>query len=152
MKRGITFEIPNEYGSLLGDLLEPIDITTFNWRVGDGESYLVGDDSSEEALFSKDVIKGNELKILIEDNRYYLIFVDLQAYPKGEVSEVKTYTEFIESKCELVLLVVDSCYGTIYCKNKRKIELLYRNAKERGFVGVEYITSENDIRTRLSVW
>lgn len=63
MKRGITFEIPNEYGSLLGDLLEPIDITTFNWRVDDGDSYLVDDDNFEEALFSKDIIKGMNSKV-----------------------------------------------------------------------------------------
>lgn len=154
MKRGISFEIPNEYGTLLGEVLKPIDTTVFSWRIGNGESYIVVDDELNEELFSEDkkAIEGSELKNLLENNMYYIIFADLQAYPKGEFSDIETYEEFIESQCELVLLVVDSCYVTIYCKNKETIELLYKNATEYGFKNVKYITDENDTRTMLSVW
>ena len=40
MKRGVSFEIANKYGSLLGEVLKPIDITAFSWRIGNGESYI----------------------------------------------------------------------------------------------------------------
>ncbi|WP_396021688.1 DUF2691 family protein [Bacillus cereus group sp. BfR-BA-01380] len=54
MRRGICFEIPNEYGSLLGEVLKPIDITAFSWRIGDGESYIVENDQLGKELFSED--------------------------------------------------------------------------------------------------
>lgn len=155
MKRGISFEIPNERGSFLGEVLKPIDITAFSWQIGSGESYIAAkmDDELKEVLFPEDknVIDGAALKDLLENNKYYIIFADLQAYPKGEFSEIETYAEFIESKCELILLVVDCSYVTIYCKNKEAIELLYKNANDCGFEFVEYITDENDTRTSLSI-
>lgn len=60
---------------------------------------------------------------------YYIIFADLQAYPKGEFSHIETYKEFIESHCEHILLVADSCYVTIFCKNKETIEHITKNNK-----------------------
>ena len=84
-------------------------------------------------------------------NTIYIIFADLQAYPKGKIAEISTYEESTKNDCELILLVVDSCYATIYCKDKDKLELLYKNARDCGFEDVEYITNENDTKTRLSV-
>lgn len=152
MRRGVSFEIPNEYGSLLGDVLKPIDITVFAWQIGGGESYCVNNEQLEE-LFSEDsnMINGAELKCLLEDHTYYMIFADLKAYPNGEFSTIDTYEEFMESQCELVLLVVDCSYVTIYCKNKKDLESLYDHAISCGFENVEYITDENDTRTRLIV-
>lgn len=154
MKRGISFEIPNEYGTLLGEVLNPIDTTAYSWRIGYGESYVVVNNELDEELFSEDKkeIKGVELENLLENNIYYIISANLQAYPKGECSYIDTYEEFIESQCELALLVVDSCYVTIYCKIEETIEILYKNAIEYGFEDVKFITEENDTRTRLSVW
>lgn len=154
MKRGISFVIPNEYGRLLGKFLKPIDISAFSWRIGDGEAYKVVDDRLDEDLFlnHNGAIEGEELKHLIEVNKYYIIFVDLQAYPKGKISSIKTYAEFIESKCELVLLVVDCSYVTLYCKDNEVIRVLYNHAKECEFENVEYITDENDSRTSLIAW
>ncbi|CAM3870534.1 MULTISPECIES: DUF2691 family protein [Bacillus cereus group] len=153
MKRGIFVDIPNEYDNLLWEVLKPIDITAFDWRVENEESYFRLSDGLGPELFSEDnkVMSGLELKKLIKDNIYYLIFADLKAYPKGEVlEEIETYEEFKESKCELVLLVADCTYVTIYAKDQKAIELMYENARNQGFY-VEYVTDENDGRTRLSV-
>ena len=131
MKRGLTFEIPNKYGSLLGEVLKPIDITTLIWCIGGGESYKVVNNQLDEDLFSfdKEIIEGAEVKNLLENNKYYIIFTDLKAYPKGkEFLHIETYEDFMVSNCELVLLVVDCSYTTIYCKNQEVIEFLYNNA------------------------
>lgn len=154
MRRGISFEIPNEYGSLLGDVLKPIDITAFNWRIGSGESYIVVNDQLDKELFSEDreIIQGVELKNLLEKNKYYIIFAELQAFPMEEIPHIATFEEFTQSECELVLLVVDCSYVTIYCKSQMAIKLLYKNAINCGFEDIKYITDENDSRTRLSVW
>lgn len=154
MRRGISFEIPNKYGRWLGEILKPIDIAALDWQIGSGELYTVIDEQLDEELFSKErnVIEGAELKNRIEANQYYIISADLQAYPKNEIIRVETFEEFIESDCQLVLLVVDCIYVTIYCKNQETIELLNKNAITCGFKEIEYITNENDARTRLSVW
>ncbi|MED2186065.1 DUF2691 family protein [Bacillus wiedmannii] len=154
MKRGIFVDIPNEYDNLLWKVLKPIDITSFDWRVENEESYFISPDGLGPELFSEDnkVMSGLEFKKLIKDNIYYLIFADLKAYPKGEVlEEIETYEEFKESKCEVVVLVADGDYIHIYAKGQEAIELMYENAMNQGFY-VEYVTDENDGRTRLSVW
>lgn len=154
MRRGISFEIPNEYGRFLGKILEPVDVAAFDWQIGSGESSIVVDDRLDNELFSdeKNVIKGRRLKNLLDANTYYIIFANLQAFPKNEVARVETFEEFLESSCELVLLVVDCSYATIYCKNQETIESIHYNAITWGFENVEYIIAENDFRTRLSVW
>ncbi|MBP1989429.1 DUF2691 family protein [Paenibacillus eucommiae] len=154
MNRGIAFEIPNEYGSFLGDILKPFDTKDFNWQLGREEAYIILEGEIGNNLFAEDIstIEGTVLKNLLVNNTYYIIFADLQAYPKGHtISKMETYEEFTQSECELVLLVADSCYSTLYCKNKGKLELLFNHAHDCGFIDVQYITDENDTRTRLSV-
>lgn len=156
MKRGITIDILDGYenDNLLWKVLMPIDITSFDWRVENEESYLIVPDGLGSELFSEDnkIMKGLELKKLIKDNIYYLIFADLKAYPKGEsAGDIETYEEFKESKCEVVVLVADGDYIQIYAKDQKAIELMYENVLNQGLY-VEYITDENDGRTRMSVW
>ena len=56
----------------------------------------------------------------------------------------------MESKSEKVGLVADGDYIQIYAKDQKVIELMYENALNQGFY-VEYVTDENDGRTRLAV-
>ena len=68
-------------------------------------------------------MEGSELKKLIKDNIYYLIFADLKAYPKGEeVVDIETYEEFKESKCEVVVLVADGDYIQFMRKTKKRLK------------------------------
>ncbi|MDF9557716.1 DUF2691 family protein [Bacillus tropicus] len=153
MKRGIFVEIPNEYNNLLWKVLKPIHIPSYDWWVGSEESYLVARGGLDEALFPEEpsVMEGSDLNRLFKANVYYLIFADLKAYPKGEEArDIETYEEFKESKCEVAVLVVDAQYIQIYAKEQKAIELIYENAHDLGFY-VEYVTDENDGRTRLSV-
>ena len=128
MKRGISFEIPNGYGRFLGDALKPIEIHAFNWKIGIGESYKVVNDKLGGMLFSdsQESISGIELEATLETTDYYAVFVDLQAYPSGKIAKIETYEEFINSDCELVLLVVDCSYVTMYCKNQEAIHSLQK--------------------------
>ncbi|MDQ1144054.1 hypothetical protein QE429_000881 [Bacillus sp. SORGH_AS 510] len=155
MKKGISFLIANRYGSYLGEVLKPFNTTDFNWLIGGEESYFVEDDTLGKPLFPEDsiVLDGKILKNIIEKNEYYLIFADLKAYPKGNnPADIKTYDEFLKSNCQLVLLVVDTIYMIIYCKDSEKLESLFQNAKLKGFEDLQYITDENDTIERLSCW
>ncbi|WP_340009077.1 DUF2691 family protein [Paenibacillus sp. FSL K6-0276] len=154
MRRGITFKIPNEHGKILGDLLKPFNTETFHWYIGGEESYFIQNDTLGEALFHKEIygMDGRVLKELLESYEYYIIFANFKAFPKEkDVIDVQTYEEFLNSDCQLVLLVVDCEYATVYGKDQVKLEALYHNAIRNGYVDVQYITNENDFRTRLSV-
>lgn len=155
MKRGINFKIPNDHGNILGDILKPFNTEAFSWYIGCGESYFIQNDTLGEALFHEEVygMDGRVLKELLENNEYYIIFANFKAFPqKKDVIDVQTYEEFLNSDCLLVLLVVDCEYATVYCKDQSKLEGLYHNAIRNGYEDVQYITNENDFRTRLSVW
>ncbi|MEK3735244.1 DUF2691 family protein [Paenibacillus sp. FSL M8-0334] len=154
MIRGISFEIPNEYGRYLEDILKPFKVEDHNWWIGGEESYIILD-GKLDALFSGliECMDGVTLRNVIKNNDYYLIFQDLKAFPKGSKPiEIITYDDFLSSNCELALLVVDSSYTTIYCKNAKLVEGLYSNAKKEAYANINYITDENDFRTSLSVW
>ncbi|GGO01028.1 DUF2691 family protein [Saccharibacillus kuerlensis] len=154
MIRGVSLKIPNQHGRFLRDLLKPFGVSEYDWWVGGEESYLIVD-GEFEPLFPGlvECMEGDSLKRRIEGNEYYLIFQDLKAFPKGtKPIEITTYSEFMNSDCELTLLVIDSSYIAIYCKDTDMTRKIYDNAKELDYTKVAYITEENDFRTRLTVW
>lgn len=155
MKRGILLHIPNGYGSFIGDVLAPIDIASYDWFNGGEEAYFIENETLGAPLFPEMVcgMDGKILERIVRNNRYYVIFADLKAYPKGEfVADLGTYEEYMQSECQLALLVADSSYMTIYCKDADKLEELYENAANQADISVEYITDDNDSRTGLANW
>ena len=105
-------------------VLKPIHIPSYDWWVGSEESYLVARGGLDEALFPEEpsVMEGSDLNRLFKANVYYLIFADLKAYLKGEiVLDIETYEEFMESKCEIVVLVADGQYIQIYAEDQKRL-------------------------------
>ncbi|MCY7904707.1 DUF2691 family protein [Bacillus inaquosorum] len=43
-ERGVSFQIPNEYGNVLWRILQPFEITHYMWKMR-GETYFVTDGS-----------------------------------------------------------------------------------------------------------
>ncbi|MFV9833117.1 DUF2691 family protein [Bacillus stercoris] len=153
MKRGVSFQIPNEYGIFLWRILQPVGIAHYKWQTS-GESYFVvdGELDNEELFHDFAIVEGADFAQLLKTNQYYTIFVELKAFPHGKtVNQVNTYEEFADSDCEFVLLIADNSYVSIYCKNKNTIEKLYFNALHNDFEDVQFITDENDTRTGLTV-
>ncbi|WFR61687.1 DUF2691 family protein [Paenibacillus amylolyticus] len=155
MIRGIRFEIPNAYGRFLGEILRPMGVSNYDWFIGGEESYFIEDDTLGDELFPDMIIgmNGEELQQIIDNNEYYLIFANLKAFPKAvKITDVITYEDYMLSDCQVVLLVIDSIYVTVYCKDLQKVEELYNHISRQGFEFLEYLTDENDTRTKLSVW
>ncbi|MNI20855.1 hypothetical protein D3C73_743530 [compost metagenome] len=81
--RGISFEIPNEYGKWLVNILKPINCNKYKWFIGLGEEYKF-QDNDLIPLFPDDVgiLKGEELlKFIDTAENQYIIFTDLKAFP-----------------------------------------------------------------------
>ena len=153
MIRGITFEIPNEHGQYLKDILSCVNISELNWYNDCGEAYIIGNGELEASLFHENecIIDGDILQKRISDNLYYLIFADLKGFPRNiEAKNLETYEEFIASECTFIILVVDCVYVSIYSKDIAQIKLLFELAKGEAYKDIEFIEEENDPRTRLS--
>ena len=146
--RGIQYEIPNEWGNYLYKIFEGIDMSKYVWKIYDDETYVK---SEESFLFEKDCYNNEEFLKKIRDNEYYVVFICLRAFPAGSsITEIKTYNDFYKSDCELVLLASDCSYVDIYVKSQAMLDMLYINAKKYNFTDIEFITDENDARTRLN--
>lgn len=154
MKRGISFELPNDYGSFLKDILQPINVQAFEWHIDNVEAFASRNGSHMTDLFprNREQLTGSELKKVIETEQAYVIFAELRAFRGPVTSHPATYEEFAASDCQLVLLIVDTIYTTIYCKDQQMLHALYENAHSFGFRDLEYLNEQNDSRTRLSVW
>ena len=154
MIRGVSVEIPNEYGSFLGELLKPFPGAAYNWWVGAEESYRIVN-GEFEPMFLKPVecMNGEVLKNIIETEKYYLIFQDLKAFPKtDDPIEINTYSDFLTSECELSLLVIDTSYVAIYCKDAKIAHKIHTHAQALNYSNIRYITDENDFRTKLTIY
>ncbi|MDM5155188.1 DUF2691 family protein [Bacillus sp. DX1.1] len=150
MERGISFMIPNEYGMYLSQILQPVDLKDFLISIETVEIY----DGKQEHLFPKEnyVIEGTKVHKIINEQQYYIVFTDFKIYPKhGGITEIETYEEFLHSDCELILLIAECEYVTLYCKDKNMLNQLYENAIKQHFTDVEYVTDLNDDRTGMSV-
>ncbi|WP_214762636.1 DUF2691 family protein [Exiguobacterium sp. s146] len=153
MKRGIRFNIPNTYGRFLTDMLSPIDIAAYSWFVGGEESYRVKNGNLDQPLFPEATeMDGETFSDLIHQDEHYLIFVNVKAFSKEPVKDIETYEAFRDSNCELTLLIVDSTFVDIYCKDETLLESFYQHALACGYEDVAYLTDANDTRTSLTVW
>lgn len=152
--RGITFEIKNEYGKFLSDILSNIINPSWYWSVGPGESYKKEKGTLGSELFPPSVIlNGQSFLEYISTDEYYLVFTDLKAFPNmEEVVEIKSYEDFLKSTCELALLIIDSCYVSIFSKDESTIHKLFERATNFHYTYIKYITNENDTHTSLTVW
>lgn len=153
VKRGIHFKIPNTYGCFLADMLSPIDITSYSWFIGGEESYHVKNGDLHHPLFPEETeMDGETFSHLIHQDEHYLIFANLKAFSNGPVKDIETYEAFRKSNCDLALLIVDSTFVDMYCKNQQMIESLYTHALSHSFEDVAYLTDANNTRTSLTVW
>lgn len=148
---GVRFEIPNEYGNLMHHVLKPINIKNYNWGIGeDVEIYKSSNADLEDVpIFNKDMVLGDDLYEFIKSNIYYIIFMNLKAFPIGcEIKNIDTYEDFLNSSCEIIIFISDCSYVDIYCKDKNMIKELYNNALKQNYSSLSYI-NESNIRTYM---
>jgi hypothetical protein len=82
-----------------------------------------------------------------------MIFTDITAYPLGKDRiEIKTFEDFLESNCEVVLLCTDSIFIEFYSKERDVLDKVYNNCIGKGFEKVEYLSIENVSERGFIAW
>lgn len=137
---GIRFEIPNEWNNYLNLILYNINTENYNWLISDEEIYLEG----FVDLFRKSIYDDISFKKIISRNKYYLIVGNIAAFKSLNCKDIYNYEDFQNSDCEILMIIVDSCYIDIYVKNKKILEQIKNNAINNKFRNVEYIKEESE--------
>lgn len=150
--QGLLFEIKNEFGKQLADILVDIAEPSWCWSINLGESHKM-ETPDTNFLSSNAIMDGETFLNEISTGKYYLIFADLKAFPTREdVVEVKNYEDFLNSSCQLALLIIDSVYVSLVLKEQRIVHKFFERAEALGYSNIKLLTDENDTSKLFSVW
>ena len=146
--RGIEFVTDVGYGDVLNRLFAGILLDNYEFNISEAE--ILSDFKLPDISSKIDVRFFERLKMCAS---YYVLFVNIQAYRKGEKQQkINTYAEFLESACQFIILVADGCYFEIYAKDKQLLMQLIENAITLDAKDIKIKTDYDDGRTRMSVW
>ena len=146
MKKGIKFQVPNEWEMVIYNILQGIDFKKYIWKINNDEVYTEDYSKNNGFLFpqEKEAFSTEEFIKIISQLPYYTVFVNIQAYlNEKDFAEIENYKQFNESKCELIIFVTDNIFVNIYAKSESIIEKIKENALLNRYEKIEYITDEN---------
>ena len=141
---GIEFEKENEYDNFLKDMFDNFSL----------KNKIVSIEESEIFNFNlnNQTIAGNEFIKAIKNSRdYYILFAKITIIDEEKASiPIETYNDFINSKCNLLILIHDGIYVEIYFNdNELKEKILHNLSKKK--IKYRIKTIKNDTRTKMSV-
>lgn len=150
MNSGIYFEIPQMVTNTLWSFLRNIQIENYNWYNINNQSEIYNEKSDGE-FFCKKHYSGTEFFNLIQLN-HHIIFLKLQAYLiDNRFKNIDSYEEFINSDCQIIILVYDCKYVEIYSKQELELYEIYQSAQENNYKNISYITENNRDRNNMNV-
>lgn len=146
---GISFEVPNKWYPVIDLILKDINIKKYFWILTSDD--VVGNNGSN-GYFEKDRYPGNEFEQAIKEENCYAISMTLQAYlQEDDITKIDNYQDFVESKCEFILLIDDNSYISVFSKDPEVVDTIYKSAVFNGFENIELITAENELLKRFYV-
>lgn len=145
---GLSFENKSNI-NILKEILKNIDLSSYQFYFTEEELY--DRNHMDLTTFGLQDYKRN-IEEFLEEN-YYIIFLVMQVYKKSEEKnrqEIKTYLDFQNSNCSLILLISDSSDIEIYFKDNELKNQIINNLKRLN-IKYEETTPENDTRTKMHV-
>ena len=145
---GLDIEVKNEYDSYLKKIFQSLNLKMYDWEIFMDETICCENGKLTNGLFkphlhNKNFLNGNDFDKLISKNSYYMIFVDIHAYPRNaKRTNIRKYQDFVESECQIILMCVDVSFIEIYCKDKEILNVIYENCKEHKFDSVKFVSME----------
>lgn len=142
---GLEFQVKNEKNNFLYKILRNVNVLTYEWEIITDDTIDYENLNIDQGLFCSNVVDGESFFKSIIKEKYYMIFVDVKAFPKNSTHEkIVTVKEFLESDCQMILLCVDSEFIEFYCKEKLIYDTVYHNCIEFSFENIEDISMENN--------
>ena len=149
---GLTFKTPNEYGSVLYQILRSVNVLSYDWMII-ADDIIPSRGSNNSGLFCSEVVDGQYFLNSIMREGYYTIFVDVKAFPQGGAPKsILSFDDFINSECLMILLCVDSCYYSFYCKDSGILSTVYGNCSKVGFEKICFIPAEEATNREMVAW
>lgn len=148
-KIGVNVEAPNKHGRILWDIFKDIDFDRYYFKVEDSEIIL--DDEERSDLFRNKYITGIEFINSIKNNCYYLIFSKISATREHDYDfEVDSYEDFSISKYKILVLIYDTVYIEVYCKDKNLLNKIINNTEEKGYQFE--VLYDKPVRVNMNIW
>lgn len=131
---GYKFEIEENCNNFLNVLLSNINLNKYYVFIKEDE--IIPDSISsldDNSLFRNSVYKYLDFSKELESKKYQSIFMRID-FSKSDISkeEISSPKEYLQSSIEMLIIVTDSIYGEVYCKNQgilSKILVNLRNSK-----------------------
>lgn len=150
---GLDIKVKNKYSDYLNQLFRDIDLTNYLWEINVDNILYSENGEKKENLFGADALTGEEFGKCISRDNYYMIFVDIKAYPlDSERIEIKTFEDFMKSNCEMTLLCTDSIYIEFYSKSKEILDKVYNNSKGSNIEIAEFRSAEEVSGRKFIAW
>lgn len=146
---GVSFQIPQEGAPLLYKMLGDNISLKYTWYCDLNQSEVLNY-SQRNKFFDQEIYASTIFQHKIQQN-HYLVFLKLEAYNDRKATKIQSYNDFLNSDCQIVLLVYDCEYVEIYSKSSLEIKELYKNAKKASFANVQYISEEEQGRFSMNV-
>lgn len=138
---GISFKIKNEWDTILNKIFYEMDFSEYVWKIVDDDVH----GKELDMFFSKDEYSNDEFMEIIKEE-HYPVALNLQMFLKSNIGEnVYSYNEFLNSSCQLVLMIVDNIFVDIYAKNDDVLKKIHDNATCFGFTDVSYINDISEV-------
>ena len=81
-----------------------------------------------------------------------MIFVTLRDFCKeGTIKPVSKYKEFLERDCQIIIVVYDCSYVTLWIKDMQLVSYMYSYAQSKGYERVRYISEEDLIEGKCYI-
>lgn len=146
MIRGISFEIPNQYGQHLKHILGNIAINKYWWQMNYTDSFKTTENGVNNLFPNNNFLDGEKLTQIINEPEYYVIFLAIAA-SRNKLENVvyfKGYEGFLRSDFEILIYIYDCSYVKIYCKSESDLEKIKLTAIKNNYENILFVTDEND--------
>lgn len=113
--KGIKFEIENKFDNYLYKILEKVSNDNYVWKIIDDDAFC----EKSMFFFGKDEYDNDSFFELVKNNKAYIVFCTILLFKKNmKITEIETPKDFLDSDCELILLITDNVFVEVYCKVK----------------------------------
>lgn len=141
--RGIKFSGCNSYINLF----RGISLDDYDWYIYDQEIIV---NQLQQRIGGH--ISSEELRSLFTNTENLIIFMNLQAFPKGStVKKISDYDGYVLSECSFVVLVTDVSCIEIYTKTDSDFLRFIKNAELSQGKDITIKTEIDDARTSFNI-